>query len=171
MTGVNQRTNFGRSLGKTVSNWVVLVLILLFALLSIAMTALGTQAYRSIDKASKENGQLRTAVGYITNRVRAFDGRAKMRVDHVSLTQESIDVLVFSEEIDGEVYETRLFCAGGELREQFVSADIPLEHETDGERIAQMNRFLIIIDDHLLTFELTTPDGTTEVVHTALRSA
>ena len=170
MSVLSPKSNRGRPLGKTVTAWVVLVLILLFALLSIALIALGAQAYRSVHDAGKDHAWLRTSVGYVNNRVKTADGIASMHVETVTLGEETVDVLVFGEEIDGELYQTRLFCAGGALREQFVASGIPLESETDGEVICEMNRFLIIIEDEMITFEMAGPDDEQLSVHTPLRS-
>ena len=170
MTSVNLQHNRSRSAGGAVTSWFVLVLVVLFISLSAALIVLGAQAYRVIERHTEENAQRRTSVGYVLNRVAALDGIADMRVEKAVLNGQETSVLVFSECFEDELYETRLYCADGLLREQFVPAEIPLADPEDGEAICELNRFLIIIEDQMLRFTFTYSDGETKTVHAAIRS-
>ena len=154
----------------TVTAWVVLALILLFAGLSIALITLGGQAYRSIQDTAEENAQRRASVSYVIGRLCAFDVQNAVRVETMTVDGEAVDVLILSEDIDGEVYETRIFCAGRMLREQFVPAEAALESAEDGERIAQLNSFSAQIQSRLVKLSFEHMDGETETVHAVLRS-
>jgi len=170
MIGEREYTDRGRYSFGTVTAWVVLALILLFAGLSVALIAMGGQAYRSILNAANENAQRRASVGYVVGRVRAFDGLNAVHVERVTVDGQGIDALVLSETIDGEAYETRIYCADGKLREQFVSADTVLECAEDGEQIAQLAGFSVMQKPGMLVMQFVHPDAQTDTMHVALHS-
>lgn len=161
----------GQSGTGAATNWVVLTLIALFCALAISLIALGGQAYRAIVRRADSNTALQTTVGYALSRVRAFDHRGAVRIEQALLNGETVDVLTLNEEIEGETYQTRLYCAGGALREQFVNAEIPLEQAEDGEALAQLQAFSVRQEDGMLVMTFVTEDAVTQVVHAALRSA
>jgi len=170
MSGGREGTDRGRYGFGTVTAWVVLALILLFAGLSVALIALGGQAYRSILSAADENAQQRASVGYVVGRVHAFDGRDALRVEQMAVDGQEVEVLILSELIDDEVYETRIYCADGRLREQFVSADTVLESAEDGESIAQLTGLAVTQKAGMLELSFVHPDGQKDTVHVALHS-
>lgn len=167
---MKRKTDRSRELGGAVTNWFVMMVILLFAALSVALIALGTQAYRAIGTTAEVSAERQTAVGYALSRVRSYDAAGAMRVERRALGGEETDVLIFSETIDGEAYETRMFCAEGWLREQFAYADRPLESAEDGERIAELAALRARPDGQLLELTFEHADGAQEIVHAALRS-
>lgn len=166
----NTATDRGFRFGGAVTGWFVMMLILMFVGLSVALIALGSQAYRSITQTAEENAQKRTAVGYVINRVHAFDAKGGVRVEEVELEGQLTDVLTLAEWIDGECYETRLFCADGSLREQFTHAQTPLETAYDGEKIVELAEFEVEIAGSMIQVTFTHPDGATDTVHVALRN-
>lgn len=170
MTSERLRHHASQSAGSAVTNWFVLLLIVLFTSLSAALIVLGAQAYQVIERHTVSNTSKRTAVGYVLNRVAALDGTADLRVETYDLGGQTTQALVFTEAVEDEMYETRLYCADGMLREQFVHEQVPLAYPEDGEGICELNRFLIIIEDQMLQFTFTFEDGETETVHAALRS-
>ena len=170
MIGKQEETDYGRYELGAVTAWVVLALILLFAGLSVALIALGGQAYRSILYAADENAQRRASVGYVVGRVRAFDREEAVRVERMTLDNAELDVLILTEDIDGEAYETRIYCADGRLREQFVSADTALESVQDGETIAMLTGFEVKQEPGMLEMGFVYPDGQRDVVHAVLHS-
>lgn len=169
---MNQRQKTDRSLYSfgAVTGWLVFALILLFAVLAIALIALGAQAYRSVAATAEENAHRRASVGYALSRVQTLDAEGAAQVRSVVIDGQETDVLVLCEEIDGEAYETRLYCAGGMLREQFVSAELPLETAEDGETIAELAGLEAEKDGALLTLRFTHPDGEVQTMHAALCS-
>lgn len=170
MIGRKQKTDRSLQSGNAVSGWVVLALIILFAGISIALIALGSQAYQAIECRVQENTALRTTSGYVLSRVRAFDASQAARKDTVCFDGKETDVLTLSQEIEGECYEARLFCAGGMLREQFVPAQIPLESAEDGEAVAPLLEMTVAVEGALITLTMTAEDGSSDVVYAALRS-
>ena len=154
-----------------VTAWVVLALMLLFAGLSVALIALGGQAYRSILRAADENTQRRASVGYVIERIRAYDSEGDVFVRRTLVDEEEVDVLVLKEIIEGDVYETRIYCAGGKLREQFVAADVPLESAEDGETIASLERFTATMQPGWVELVFGYLNEEEDIVHAVLHSA
>lgn len=170
MVGERRRTDRGLYSLNAVSAWVILALMLLFAGLSVALIALGGQAYRSILRASDENAQRRASIGYVTGRIHAFDTDRSVRVQRIAIDGETVDVLVLEEEVEGEAYQTRIYCAEGKLCEQFVAKDVPLESAEDGELIAALAGFEATLEPGMIELRFVHLDGNVDVVHAALHS-
>ena len=164
------KTDRGMQEHGSLTNALVLSLILLFAVLSIALIVLGTQAYQSISDTARENAQRRATAGYLLSRIQTFDRNGAMTIEHATLDGEEICILVLSEEIDGEIYQTRMYCADGMLREQTVMQDIPLETAQDGEAIAQLEHLDVRMQGNLLTMEFMHQDGQVQTLHAMLHS-
>ena len=165
-----RKTDRSPEYGGAVTNWFVAMLILLFAALSVALIALGTQAYRAIGLRAAENTQKRTSVGYALSRVHAFDEVGAVRVERRTIEGRETDVLIFTEWVEDEAYETRMYQADGWLREQFIHASYPLESAEDGEPIAELDGFAAALDGTMLTMIFVDPQGEARTVHAALRS-
>ena len=171
MMGAERKTDRSlQSLGA-VTGWMVMALLLLFAGLSLALIALGAQAYRSVAATAEDNAHRRASVGYVLSRVQAFDAAGAVSVRRMSPDGQETDVLVLREAIDGEIYETRIYCADGMLREQFVPEDAPLDTAEDGEAIAALAGFEAEQSGALLTLRFTHLSGDTRTVHAALHCA
>ena len=170
MMGEGRKADRSRYSFGAVTAWVVLALMLLFAGLSVALIALGGQAYKAILRAADENARLRASVGYVVGRVRAFDAENAICIEQATLEGEAVDVLVLGETIDGEAYETRIYCAGGKLREQFVAAEATLESAEDGEAIAELMRFEAAQTPGMIEMRFVHPDGNEDTVHAVLHS-
>ena len=166
---IKRETDRSPEYGGAVTNWFVGMLIPLFAALSVALIALGTQAYQAIGLRAEDNMQKQTTVGYALSRVHAFDEAGAVRVERMDVDGRETQVLVFTEWYEDEAYETRMFQADGWLREQFTYADVPLESAEDGERIAGLESFSAEIHGNLLTMTFVYPQGA-QTVHAALRS-
>jgi len=132
---------------------------LLFLLLT------GADAYQKMRQRDTATYESRTAVQYMTTRVRQAD-RAE------SITAEmfdGLDALVLQEEIEGETYETKLYCYDGWLTELYAAADSDLS-PADGEKILELKGLELSLQDGLLQAKLTLPDGREEELSLQLRS-
>lgn len=170
MIGGRVDTDRGRYGFGMVTAWVVLAMILLFAGLSVALIALGGQAYRAIQNTADQNAHRRASVGYVTGKIHALDCRDAVRVERMMLNGTETDVLILGEIIDGETYETRIYCSNQVLREQFVSADTALESADDGEEIAKLQSFEVELDSGMLTMRYVDLNGWVDTVYAALHS-
>ena len=171
MSQRTMKTDRGLYRHAAVTNLLVVSLILLFAALSIALIVLGAQAYQAISETAYQNVQIRSTVGYVLSRIQAYDRSGAIRIEDVQLSGQSTRVMLLSEEIDGEIYETRMYCADGALREQTVHNEIPMADAQDGEQIAKLNALHVQRDGNLLTLEFTHVDGERQTLHGVLHSA
>ena len=148
----------------SVSGAFVFLLLGVFALFSMFLVLLGAQAYRSGVEQTTEHGQTRVLQAFVRNAVRADDAQGVIRVEEV----EGLPVLMFIGDLDGERYVKYIYCYEGELRELFTSAEYDF-HPADGERICRAQDFRPVLEDELLTVDMTGEDGTPCTVSIALR--
>ena len=171
MMARNRKTDRGLQSFGAVTGWFVLALILVFAGLSIALIALGAQAYKAVAQTAADHAHRRASIGYAVSRVQAFDAAGAILVREENVDGTVTDVLVFHEEIEGEAYETRLYCAAGMLCEQFVLSGTPLSTADDGEAIADLAAFEAELDGVMLTMRFEHPDGSSDTMRAAIHSA
>lgn len=150
--------------GKATMNVLALALVVVFALMCAAMMLMGVKAYRAVTESTQRRNEKRTAVGYVMNRIHAAQ---TVRIETVEIDGAARCVMIFPENIDGQAYETRLFCADGALREQFCRADVPLVSALDGAEMARLEDFAARQDGRLLTMDFAHPDGTNSRMHAA----
>jgi len=132
---------------------------LLFLLLT------GADVYQKMRQRDTATYESRTAVQYMTTRVRQAD-RAE------SITAEmfdGLDALVLLEEIEGETYKTKLYCYDGWLTELYAAAGSDLS-PADGEKILELKGLQLSLQDGFLQAKLTLPDGREEELSLQLRS-
>ena len=106
-----------------------------FALMALLTVVLGAGVYRSVVDRAEVNHEARTAMAYVTGKLRANTG-------DVSLEQTEVgdDMLVLSEEIGGANYETRIYAHEGMLYEIFAAAEIDFAPD-QGQPIAALEAF------------------------------
>ena len=100
MAGLDDKKVASRS--KLVNAAGTIVLIALFAISALVLLAAGMQVYKNVVLASNENFELRTSLSYVATRVRQFDASGSVDVAQY----DGMDVLVLSEEFDGDIYNT-----------------------------------------------------------------
>ena len=136
-----------------------------FAVCILSVLLTGADAYRRLSQRDQSGYEHRTASQYLTTRVRQADRLGGVRVD----TFDGQDTLVLSEEIDGELYETLVYCHDGYLRELFAAAggDFTLE---DGEKVLKAHDLKLQNNGNILLAELTDFSGETQSLTLCLRS-
>ena len=134
--------------GHRLHTLVILILFLVFSLSSVSVLMYGTKVYKSVTEKTDENYSLRTGLIYLSNKIKAAD-KSSIYMD----TYQKVDMLVIPEEIEGQMYETRIYCYNGQLREIFtdVGNDIPLDgglYITDMKNltISEKNKGLLEIE-------------------------
>lgn len=150
--------------GKT-GALAVLLLFGVFAVCILSVLLTGADAYHRLVGRDRLSYDRRTAGQYLSTRVRQADRAGQVRVDAFG----GADALVFTEEIDGVVYETLVYCHDGYLRELFVSAAGKFSPE-DGEKVLRAQGLTLSLDGALLTAELTGPAGEVQPLTLFLRS-
>ena len=150
--------------GKT-EGLLALLLLGLFAVCILLVLLSGTEIYRDLTERSRTGYEERTAAQYLATRLRQGDAAHSVRVEDFGGT----DALVLSQELEGILYETRVYCSGGYLRELFARAETPCEPE-DGEAVVPMEAMALTMDGSLLQAELQFSDSRVRRVMLALRS-
>jgi len=107
----------------------------------------------------------RTAVQYLTTRIRQADRSGAV------YTKESdgTSALILTEQIDGSEYQTHVYCYDGYLREMLCPAGVTLSPEF-GEKILPAEAFSVSLDGSLLCAELQLSEGKTDTLYWKLRS-
>ena len=144
---------------------LALILFGVFAACVLLVLWLGTDGYQRMTERDRMVYENRTAVQYLTTRVRQADTAGGISVrDFMGL-----DALVLGETFEGEVYETKLYCHDGWLMELYAAEETDLS-PADGEKILQAEEMQVSLEDGLLQVTLTLPDGDAEHLTLQLRS-
>lgn len=133
-----------------IGSLLTLLLFAVFAVCVLAVLLTGADAYRHIVRRGQSGYDGRTAAQYLTTRVRQADTSEGIRTESF----DGLDTLVLTEEIDGQRYETRIYCHDGYLRELFAAADSGLAPE-DGEKVLPLESLMLSFSDGELQAELT----------------
>lgn len=156
--------NMKQNKGK-IDALIVLLLFGVFAVCILSVLLTGADAYRRLARRDQLSYDRRTAGQYLSARVRQGD-----RLGGVTTGSfDGVDTLVLSEEIDGERYETLVYCCDGYLRELFAAAGDDFSPE-DGEKVLEAQSLSVERDGQVMKLELTDPAGEVQELILYLRS-
>ena len=144
---------------------LVLVLFGVFAVCILSVLLTSADAYRRLAERDEQSYDHRVATQYLATRVRQGDEAGRVFVE----TFDGVDALVLQEEIEGEVYETRVYCYDGYLRELFSGKGEPFVAE-DGEQILKAESLALSLENQVITAEITNSDGQVQEMTLYLRS-
>ena len=149
------------------SNLTGVLVLLVFAVFMVSVLLVllsGADTVQKLTDRDQRTYHHRTAVQYLTTRVRQSDFAGAVTADN-----SGVSTLILTEHIEGQPYETRIYCYEGYLREMFCPAGIGLP-EGFGEEILPMEDFRVTLEDNILRAELVLTDGTSEHCCLLLRS-
>lgn len=150
---------------QKLNGFFALLLFGIFAVCILLVLLLGADSYQSMMERDHSTYEERTAVQYLTTRVRQADAFGSVSVQAL----EGQEVLVLSEMSEGESYETRLYCYAGWLMECYTAAgNAPAL--MDGERILEIEELSFSMAEDGLQIRLTMPDGAEKEIFLGLRS-
>jgi hypothetical protein len=160
--------------GTGVSSLLVLLLFTAFAVCVLLVLQTGAGDYRRLTDRDEASYSKRTAVQYIITRVHQADTAGNVLVGTFdalpgSSEEQQGDTLFLVEDIDGESYCTRLYCADGYLRELF-SAQEETFVPGDGEAVLPALQLQARRSGDRLELELTQTDGTVQQIVLCIRS-
>ena len=136
-----------------------------FGVCVLLVLLLGADIYQNMSERDRQTYENRTAVQYLTTRVRQADF-----ADAIAAADfDGRDALVLREAIAGEEYETKLYCHEGWLMELYAASDSELS-PADGEKILELKGLEVSLADGFLQAELTMPDGEVQQLSLLLRS-
>ena len=145
----------GGSMGSVLN----FALMALFAMLSILIVIAGAKVYQSVGEAEIRSHNTRTAIAYLTNKVRASDEAGMVSVEEHS----GQSVLVLSGVYGQKKYNTYIYCRDGALCESFSAASSPFDPQL-GEPIAEARELQLLLDGALLRIGIVETDGTAHSV-------
>lgn len=134
---------------------MALLLFGIFALCVLLVLLTGADVYKGLTERERANYDGRTAAQYLATRVRQADTLEGLRVEEFG----GLDALVLSEEIEGETYETRIYCYDGYIRELFAAVESELTPE-DGDKVLPLEGMSLDWQEGVLRAEIIEPDGT-----------
>jgi len=143
------------SAGK--NNMAALASLLLFAVFSIcAVSSLlfGVESYRNVVKTADEVYETRTPAQYVLTKLR--QANAPDAIGYESFADG--DMLVISENIDGEEFATKIYVSDGSMYEMFAEKSMEFL-PGEGEKMFDMGEMTVSEADGLLTIGLETLDG------------
>ncbi len=146
------------------SNLTALAPLLLFVIFTTCILAVlltGADVYKKISRRDQNSFQRRTAVQYLTTRLRQSDMAGAVFVEN--------DTLFLREELNGRTYYTRIYCQDGYLYELFSKEGLEISKKF-GEPILALNALHFTLQGNILTIEIEHTDATTETLILNLRS-
>lgn len=143
---------------------LALVAFTLFVASLLMVLLTGADVVKRLTDRDRENYDRMTATQYIATRVHQSDVDGMLSVG----TFGENSAIIITEEIEGSLYNTLVYCHNGYLREIFCAADAELS-PTFGEEIVPMESFVAEdMGDHI---RVTVSDGKREdTLYFSLRS-
>lgn len=109
-----------------------------YVLFLLLMLLFAAKAYRNAVKGTDENYHLRTAMSYITVKIRQHDNGQDVFLGEIQGTE----ALCLTDDIDGKTYTTYIYLYDGQLKELFTSDESGASLSM-GTVIASLNSFII----------------------------
>jgi hypothetical protein len=95
------------------------LLLMVFGLFTLTLAALGSGIYQNGIEQLNENYTSRTAIAYLSEKVRQHDSSGAISLSSV----EEIPAIAFCDTINDQEYITYVYCYDGAMRELFVRSD------------------------------------------------
>lgn len=137
------------------SSLMTILIFFLFAVTELMVILSGARIYKRTVESSETRFETRSIVRYMTTRIRQADSKNQITLD----TFGDSDALLIREELDGEIYYTRIYCYDGWLRELFCSERNLLFPE-DGEKVLKLQSLSLTLADNGIHIQTCIPDGT-----------
>ncbi|MBR3099613.1 MAG: DUF4860 domain-containing protein [Clostridia bacterium] len=150
---------------RRIQNLFIVLLLAVFAVSCILITAMGARAYRSTVAASNRENSGRILAAVVRGAARSGDG------DRVSIERNEelgISCLAFTEEEPEGSGCRRLYCRDGYLMESYTSGEREFDWES-GEALCPAAAFEPRLEGSLLAVTVTDAEGNTQEIRTVLR--
>lgn len=151
----------------------VLALFGVFAVSALVLVTIGANVYQHTVSAMNTNYDSRTAIAYITEKIRQSDCVLSDGTPAVSIgTLEQTPALILTDELDGEYYCTYLYLHDGWLRELYMRQGAYLgdNMEDAGKNILELESLSYEqAAPNLLRVTMCMPDGNTKALALSLR--
>lgn len=128
-----------------------LLVVCLFAVSTLLVSAYGLRSYQAIQDASDRNYNARTAVSYVATKLRQSSDAYRIEIPQPN-------TLVIVQEISNELYETKIFLENGKLMESFGKQG--LDHRVEAATILPVSAFSVsFLSDDLVYFSIRDASG------------
>lgn len=141
----------------------VLALFGMFAVSALVLVTIGADVYRHTVQDMSDNYDARTAIAYITEKVRQNNVLLSDDTSAVTLSELSGEpALILTREVDGQAYDTCLYYHEGYLKELYMRKGAYLgDNVLDaGQNILELSDMTFeAVTENLLSVTMTTSDG------------
>ena len=148
-----------------ITGLLTLVVLALFALCILGTLLTGAKGYEALVRRGEDTYAARTAAQYLATRVRQSDAEGTLSLADFGGER----ALVLRQELEGEVYLTRIYCHGGYLRELFTVQSGSFSPE-DGEKLLELDSLDFVQEGNTLSAHLVLADGQSQTLRWYLRS-
>lgn len=150
---------------KRINSLMALMIFGAFVVCVFIVIISGADLYKKLIDKDTDSFNMRTVGQYITTRIHQADSYAGVSVEDFCGT----DAVVITEQIDGDMYKTWLYCYDGYLMELFGMDDIMLMPE-DGEAVLKAEDIKFSLEDDLLKADISVKEGESYEVCVYIRS-
>lgn len=149
----------------------VLLLFAIYAVMAIAVLALGANSYRALVRRDNENYNKRIITSYVAAKIRNHDTDDGAAVGGFARAgeQDGIETLHLYEEIEGARYDVRIYYYDGYIRELFTLENLDLEPGA-GNKVMEAEGLSLEQSGRIIRILATDSDGRKNDATVALRS-
>ena len=91
----------------------VLAVICMFGISAMMLGSVGASVYKNIAERNLDSFELRTSLSYVKTKINQYDEAGKIAIEE----RDGIKMLILSEEVEGEIYDTSVYFNKGKLYE------------------------------------------------------
>ena len=143
----------------------VLAVICMFGISAMMLGSVGASVYKNIAERNLNNFELRTSLSYVKTKINQYDEIGNIAVEE----RDGIKMLILSEEVQGEIFDTAVYFNKGKLYEITGARGMKFKPD-DGFAILNVDSFEISEDNGLIKL-VTTDDGEIETLYVKLRNS
>ena len=163
--------NFAKRDKSIVDFVFILALFAAFMITALFVVLFGSKVYTKTVSDMDENFASRTALSYVTEKVRSHDyngGAAIMDIDESSVNGNS--VLALYTKAEGREYATYLFVKDGYLKEYTAPAENDFDYNQGTDILALQEFYANRVNDALYSFHVLDENGTETEFYVTLYS-
>ena len=150
----------------TIDTVFTLSLLCVFAATALLSVILGARIYRQVVTDTQNHYTNRTALNYISEKIRQQDGQGSISVE----IQENVPVLTMRDTSSESSYVTRLYLYDGYLKELYSREEDVLSLSS-GQNIVELSSlFMEEVTPGLFHFQVTAETGNTEELYLTVSS-
>lgn len=144
----------------------VLAVICMFGISAMMLGSVGASVYKNIAERNLNSFELRTSLSYVKTKINQYDEIGKLAIEE----RDGIKMLILSEEVEGEIFDTAVYFNKGKLYEITGVKGMKFKPD-DGFVILSVDSFEITEDNGLVKLVTTDDDGESETLYVKLRTS